>query len=120
MQLQELTATLKTFNKERDWDQYHNPKDLLIALMSEVGELADLYRWLSPEDIKQLEQDPEKKKAVEEELADIFMYLLTLCYVTNTDIEQAVLQKLEKNKKKYPVDKIKGIHSNKLMGVKGT
>lgn len=119
MELQHFISQLKQFNQERDWDQYHNPKDLLIALMSEVGELADLYRWLSPEDVTNIHKAPEKKVQIEEELADIFMYLLMISYKTNTDLEAAFLKKIKKNAKKYPVEKIKGVHSNKLAGIKG-
>ena len=119
MELQDFIIQLKKFNQERDWDKYHNPKDLLIALMSEVGELADLYRWLSPEEVISVHKNPEKKNEIEEELADVFMNILILAYKTNTDLEEAFLKKIKKNGLKYPVDKIKGIHSNKLAGIKG-
>lgn len=118
-QLDEITAKVKAFNQERDWDQYHNPKDLLIALVSEVGELADLYRWLSPEEVAKVHQDPAKKIQIEEELADIFLYLVMLAYKTETDLGEACAKKLAKNERKYPVEKMKGVHSNKLEGYKG-
>ena len=104
---------------DRDWDQFHNPKDLLVALVSEVGELADCYRWLSDEEMARVHSDPVKKKEIEEEIADITMYILTLAYKTDIDIQKAVESKLEKNSKKYPLHKSKGVHSNHIEGFKG-
>ncbi len=119
MNLEQLKETLRLFNYERDWDQFHNPKDLVVALMSEVGELAECYRWLSSEEIANLHADPVKKKKVEEEVADIFMYLLTLAYKLDINLDQAILDKLEKNRTKYPIEKSKGVHSNPIEGYKG-
>ncbi len=73
---------IKQFMLEREWDQFHNDKDLVLALFSEVGELAECYRWLTPEEISLVHQDPEKRKKVEEEVADILIYLLVFCYKT--------------------------------------
>lgn len=117
-ELEEIKTKIKEFNLERDWDKYHNPKDILIALMSEVGELADYYRWLSPEELQRIHTDPEKKKKIEEEIADIISYLIILAYKTDIDILKVVEAKLEKNKIRYPVSKMKGVHSNPLEGYK--
>lgn len=117
--IETLTENIKRFNTQRDWDKYHNPKDLLIALISEVGELADLYRWLSPQEVAVIHNDPVKKNEIEEELADILMYLLMIAYKTETDLVKAVERKMRKNERKYQVDKMKGVHSNKLTGYKG-
>lgn len=117
--LNTLKERIRQFNLEREWDQFHNPKDLLVALVSEVGELADCYRWLSEEELSRIHTNPEKKKKVEEEIADIIMYLLILSYKTDIDIIKAIESKLEKNRQKYPVEKSKGIHSNPLEGFKG-
>ncbi|PIZ51473.1 nucleotide pyrophosphohydrolase [Candidatus Woesearchaeota archaeon CG_4_10_14_0_2_um_filter_33_13] len=117
--LEELREKVKQFNLDRDWDQFHNPKDLIIALLSEVGELAECYRWLSSEEVFKIHLDPLKKQKVSEEVADILMYLLTFSYKIDIDLLKAVEEKLEKNKLKYPVEKSKGIHSNPLMGFKG-
>ena len=114
----ELRNKVKEFNAERDWDKYHNPKDLIVALMSEVGELAELYRWLNEEEMNNILLDPLKKEKVESELADITMYLMTLSYKTNTDLFKAVEKKMEKINKRYPVEKIKGLHTNPLTGFK--
>ena len=117
--LNTLIEEIKQFNKERDWDQFHNVKDLILALTSEVGELADCYRWLSEEEIEKVHSNPEKKKKIEEEIADILSFLLVISYKTNTNILDVLERKLEKNKLKYPVEKSKSIHSNKIEGFKG-
>lgn len=119
MDLKEIEEKIKQFNLERDWDQFHNPKDLVIALVSEVGELAECYRWLNDAELSSIHLDPIKKKKVEEEIADITMYLIMLSYKTNIDILKAVEEKIEKNRNKYPIEKAKGIHSNFLEGFKG-
>ena len=114
-----LKEKIKAFNLERDWDKFHNPKDLLIALVSEVGELAECYRWLNPEELARVHLEADKKQKIEEEIADIFTYLIILSYKTNIDIVKAIENKIEKNSKKYPIEKSKGIHSNPLEGFKG-
>ena len=117
--LDALKEKVKQFNLDRDWDQYHNPKDLVIALFSEVGELAECYRWLNPKEVSQVHLDPDKKQKVGEEVADVLMYLLMFAYKTDIDLVKVVHDKLEKNSKKYPIEKSKGVHSNPLMGFKG-
>jgi|SRR3989344_3381707 len=117
--LENIKQKIKEFNIERDWDQYHNPKDVILALVSEVGELAECYRWLNEDEIANVYSDPIKKKKIEEEIADIMMNLIILSYKSNIDIIKSIEEKLEMNKKKYPVEKSKGIHSNPIMGIKG-
>ena len=119
MDLNKIRDEIKSFNLDRNWDKFHNVKDLVIALTSEVGELAECYRWLTEEEISTLHSIPEKKKKVEEEIADILIYLLIISYKTNIDLLEAVEQKLEKNKLRYPIDKSKSVHSNPIMGFKG-
>lgn len=80
MELNDLKEKIREFNVERDWDKFHNPKDLLIALVSEVGELAECYRWLSDAELSKIHSDPAKKKKVEEEIADVIIYLIILSY----------------------------------------
>jgi len=116
--LQRIKEVVRNFNLERDWDKYHHPKDLVIALVSEVGELAECYRWLSHDEISALHADPLKKKKIEEEIADILLYLIMLSYKTDIDLISAVEAKLEKNRKRYPVEKIKGVHTNPIEGYK--
>ena len=94
--LDELKEKVKQFNLDRDWDQFHNPKDLVIALFSEVGELAECYRWLNPEEVSQVHLDSDKKKKVEEEVADILMYMLMFAYKTDIDLVKVIEDKLIK------------------------
>lgn len=117
--LEDLKEKIRQFNLEREWDRFHNPKDLLIALVSEVGELAECYRFLSPEELSRVHTDPAKKKKIEEEIADILIYLLILSYKTDIDIFRAIDEKIEKNRKKYPVEKARGVHTNPIEGFKG-
>ena len=116
--LNKIKEKIKEFNLERDWDKYHNPKDIFIALVSEIGELAECYRWLNPEELNRINSDPIKKEKIEDEIADIMMYLITLSYKSDIDLIKAIENKLEKNKLKYPVEKIKGLHTNPIEGFK--
>jgi len=99
-QIDELTAKLIAFRDERDWKQFHNPKDLAIALNIEASELLELFLWKNPEDAS--------KEDVAEELADILAYALMLAHHYNFDLNQIICQKIEKNAEKYPVDKSRG------------
>jgi NTP pyrophosphatase (non-canonical NTP hydrolase) len=114
----QVVQDIKQFNTERDWDAFHQPKDVLIALMSEVGELADLYRWLDTAELKSALHNPEKKIKISEELADIFAFLIILAYKQDIDLLEALSDKLEKNKKRFNPATMKGIHSNVLEGFK--
>jgi|SRR3989344_790878 len=118
MNIETLKDELRKFNVDRDWDKYHNPKDLFIALVSEVGELADCFRWLNADEVSNIYTDLEKRKKIEDEIADIIWYLLILGYKTDMDILEALANKIERNKKRYPVEEMKGQHSNKLVGFK--
>jgi len=118
MDLNELKEEIRKFNIERDWDKFHNVKDLIIALTSEIGELAECYRWLSDDEISKIHSNPEKKKQIEEEFADILIYLLIISYKADIDVFNAIKNKLEKNKLKYPIDISKSVHTNPLMGLK--
>ncbi|MBW2963146.1 nucleotide pyrophosphohydrolase [Candidatus Woesearchaeota archaeon] len=117
--LEKLKEKIREFDLERDWEQFHNPKDLLVALVSEMGELAECYRWLSKEELTRVHSNPEKKEKVEEEIADIMMFLIRLAHQTDIDIINAVEKKLERIKEKYPSEKVKGVHTNFIEGFKG-
>lgn len=98
--IQALTAMVKAFVDDRDWDQFHNPKDLALALSIEAAELNEAFLWKKADEAK-----PEK---VREELADVFIYALLLARKYNLDIPTIVKEKLAANASKYPVDKAKG------------
>lgn len=98
--INKITEELRKFRDERDWAQFHNPKDLAIALSIEAGELLELFLWKSAE-----KADPDK---VKEELADVFAYAFMLADKYGLDVVQIMQDKLAKNKLKYPVAKAKG------------
>jgi len=99
-QLTKLTDDVLRFRDARDWKQFHNPKDLALALSIEAAELNELFLWKSP--------DAADRKLIAEELADVFIYSLLLAHESGVDIADAVEKKLRANKKKYPVKKAKG------------
>ncbi|WP_333696555.1 nucleotide pyrophosphohydrolase [Flavobacterium sp.] len=98
--IEEIIDVLVKFRNERDWEQFHNPKDLALAINIEAGELLELFLWKNAED-----GNPEK---VKEELADVFAFSFLLANKYGFDVKQIVLDKIKKNGEKYPVDKAKG------------
>ena len=105
-----LSEALAAFSAERDWDQYHSPKNLVMALTGEVGELTEVFQWLSEAQSKSVATNPDTATAVREELADVTLYLVRLASVLGVDLNEAVTLKLQKNALKYPVDKARGTH----------
>lgn len=98
--IESIIATLSKFTEERDWDQFHNPKDLALAISIEANELLELFLWKKAEDA-----DIDK---VKDELADVFAYAFLLANKYQLDVKQIILDKIDKNVKKYPVEKSKG------------
>lgn len=101
--LPRLQSEINQFVTERDWDQFHSVKNLSMALSVEASELVEIYQWMKEEDSNSFSSEK-----VRDELADIFFYLIRLAEKTGTDLEAAVLAKLEKNRAKYPVEKSRG------------
>jgi len=99
---------LRAFAKERDWEQFHTPKNLVMALAGEAGELTEIFQWLTPEESARIMEDTEKGEAVRQELADVLQYVIRLADVLGIDIEQALWKKLKANAEKYPVSQAKG------------
>jgi len=106
--IQELKDKIKSFVKERDWEQYHSPKNLSMSLAIEVAELMEIFQWLTIEQSKEVAIDPVQKEKIQDEIADIAVYLLNLCNVLDVDISDAIIAKLKKNEKKYPAELVKG------------
>jgi NTP pyrophosphatase (non-canonical NTP hydrolase) len=98
--MEEIIQALLKFRNERDWEQFHNPKDLALALNVEAGELLELFLWKNPEDAQ--------KDKIKEELADVFAFAFLLADKYGFDVKDIVLEKIKKNAEKYPVDKAKG------------
>lgn len=109
--VERLRSVLATFAHNRDWDQFHSPKNLAMALSGEVGELVEVFQWLTEEQSRQVKGEHEAAKAVRDELADVIMYAVRLADVLEIDINAAVISKLDQNNQKYPVEKARG--SNK-------
>lgn len=109
--VEELKNVVRQFCEARDWDRYHNPKDLAIGIATEASELLELFRWKSLEECEKILSDHEKRTRVQEELADIFYFVLRFAQKSGIDVTAALLDKIRKNEERYPVDKSKG--SNK-------
>ncbi|WP_348996046.1 nucleotide pyrophosphohydrolase [Achromobacter sp. HNDS-1] len=108
MDIARLTAAQDQFAKDRDWEQFHSPKNLVMALTGEVGELSEIFQWMSEADSKNAGTNPATVQAVKDELADVLLYLVRLSSTLGVDLNEAVTQKLQKNAQKYPADKVKG------------
>ena len=104
--LEDLSARLDAFAAERDWDQFHNPKNLAMALAGEAGELIEHFQWLTPEQAANLPADAREEVAME--AADVLLFLLRLCHKLDIDLAAAASRKLELNAAKYPVGKSRG------------
>jgi len=107
MDIKKLQEQIKEFCKDRDWDQFHTPKNIAASISIEASELLQLFQWSQGAKWSEL-QDKELKKEVEEELADVLIYLLRFSDLSNIDIEKAINEKLIKNENNYPISKSKG------------
>ena len=106
--IQALRDLVAAFTRERNWGQFHSPKNLSMALAVEVAELMELFQWKSERESSELDSDPALEQRVAEELADIAYFLFNLCNRLNVDLASAFLKKLEQNAVKYPVDRVRG------------
>lgn len=97
-----LEAALQQFADARDWQRFHTPRNLMLALTGEVGELAEIFQWLTDEEVSRLADDPTRFTHLQEEVADVLLYLVRLASVMKLDINAAVRDKLAKNARKYP------------------
>lgn len=104
--LQELKARVREFVAERDWDRFHSPKNLAMALSVEASELVELFQWLTEEE--SAAPDPERRRRVAEELADVLWFLVRLADKLDIDLLEAAEQKLAANAAKYPADRVRG------------
>ncbi|MEY2940418.1 MAG: hypothetical protein RJA67_103 [Bacteroidota bacterium] len=98
--IEEITQALLKFRNERDWEQFHNPKDLALAINVEAGELLELFLWKNSESAN--------TEKIKEELADVFAYAFLLAEKYKLDVKEIVLDKISKNGEKYPIEKAKG------------
>lgn len=103
-----LQARLRQFAEERDWQQFHSPKNLSMALAAEAGELLEVFQWLTDEQSRRLPDSPADLQLAREELADVLIYALRLADVLDIDLDAAVEEKLARNQQHYPVHLAKG------------
>lgn len=92
----------------RKWEQFHSPKNLSMALNVEASELLEIFQWMTEEESRKVNENPEKMKCIEQELADIAYYVMLLSSKLNVNLEQAMLDKMQINESKYPADKAHG------------
>jgi dCTP diphosphatase len=103
-----LLEELRRFVRERDWSQFHDPKNLSMLLASEAGELLAEYRWVSSERADAFSREPEARERIANEIGDVAIALFLLCDRTGIDLETATHDKLEQNRRRYPVELSKG------------
>jgi NTP pyrophosphatase (non-canonical NTP hydrolase) len=106
--LHELKDKIKAFCDARDWDQFHNAKELAIALSIEASELLEIFRWKNEKEVAELFKNEKKKEDIEDEMADILYFLVRMAQMYNLDLSEALDKKMAKNEKKYPIEKAKG------------
>lgn len=106
--VEDLSRALQQFAQERDWGQFHSPKNLASALVVEAGELLEHFQWLTEQQSRELPAD--RRQAVAAEAADVLLYLIQLCTALGIDPIAAAQDKLKVNAQRYPVDKAKGTH----------
>ena len=104
----ELKSRVLDFARERDWEQFHAPKNLSMALAAEAGELMEHFLWATPEESRAVALDPAKKAKIGEELADVVIYALEFANATGLDVAACIEAKMAANARKYPVDKSRG------------
>lgn len=103
MDINEIQEKLQKFAKERNWDQFHSPKNLSMALAAEAAELLEIFQWLTEEQSREIINNGKEMSLIKEEIADVLIYLVRLADKLHLDIEKAVLEKIALNEKKYPV-----------------
>lgn len=101
MDMQNIEKIIKDFSKQRDWDKFHNPKNISMALNVEASELLEIFQWLDFEQAANLDKD--KYQHAKEEIADIAVYLIRMCMSLNINLEDAIKEKMKLNELKYPL-----------------
>ena len=107
MDLEQLRHQVAAFAQDRDWDQFHSVRNLILALVGEVGELAEIVQWVSDDNIDELLKSGGRERLAQE-LADVLIYLVRVADRSGVDLAQAVSEKLAENDAKYPRDKARG------------
>jgi NTP pyrophosphatase (non-canonical NTP hydrolase) len=108
VEVSRLQQAVAQFARERDWERFHSPKNLTMALAGEAGELLELFQWLSEDESRQAARNPATERAVRDEIADVLVYLVRLAAVLEVDLDEALRSKLAANAAKYPVALARG------------
>lgn len=108
LNLERVLETQRKFVKARDWEKFHTPKNIAMALGIEAAELAEIFLWLTDAESKTVMKDSKASSKVKEEIADVFFYLMRLSDLLGVDLEESFYRKMEMNQKKYPVYLSKG------------
>lgn len=106
MNIELIQKRLSKFAQDRDWEQFHTPKNLTMALSVEASELVEIFQWLTPEQSNNLTD--KQMASIKEEIADVAIYLLRLCDILDIDVESSIMDKIKVNSDKYPVNLSKG------------
>ncbi|MCX6354634.1 MAG: nucleotide pyrophosphohydrolase [Candidatus Aureabacteria bacterium] len=103
-----LKRQVALFIKERDWEQFHSPKNLSMSISIESAELMEIFQWMEVSEARSKSSLPKMRAKIEEEIADISIYILSLCHALGLDLSSCIVSKIKKNRKRYPVEKCKG------------
>ncbi|MET8234609.1 nucleotide pyrophosphohydrolase [Micromonospora sp. NPDC005298] len=106
--MDDLTDRVRAFAQAREWQQFHTPKNLVMALAGEVGELIAEFQWLTPEEASAVMNDPDAGSRVRAEIGDVMIYLTRLADVLGVDLTEAALTKLDDSARRYPVEQVRG------------
>ncbi len=109
MDFEKLKSKLRHFVRERDWEKYHNPKDLAIAIAVEAGELLELFQWMNENDMGSIKGNENLMERIRSELADVINHCLSMANALDIDLAKIVLAKLKEAEKKYPKKRYKGV-----------
>lgn len=109
--IEELKAIIKKFSTARDWEQFHDPKNLSMAISAEAAELMEHFLWIKPEEALEKSSFSPHREEIADELADILIYCLQFSNTTGINITEAVKKKMARNEKRFPVSEVKGVSS---------
>jgi len=106
--INQLKLLQQEFSQVRDWEKFHTPKNLAMALTCESAELLELFQWLSEDESRAAHEDPTLKEKTSQELADIMLYLIRIADLMKINLNEAIRNKIAHNNKKYPAERVKG------------
>jgi len=107
--LTEIRDRMREFTRSRDWERFHDPKSLTLALVGEVGELAELLQWLPADDVVRMAEDQQLNARLGEEISDVLIYLVRLADVLSVDLPKAVASKISAAESRFPASEVSGV-----------